>query len=111
MKNRIALWDNLKFFLVTCVVIGHFADQFTDVSKIYDSIFLFIYSFLLNSFKLSSFALCARAMISSKFPAQRGKAKSKTAKIFLKFFPSRKFFLSFYRSYIPTQRAQARQVG
>ena len=42
MENRIALWDNLKFFLVTCVVIGHFADQFTDVSKIYDSIFLFI---------------------------------------------------------------------
>lgn len=45
MGNRIALWDNLKFFLVTCVVVGHFADQFTDVSKIYDSIFLFIYSF------------------------------------------------------------------
>ena len=45
MGNRIALWDNLKFFLVTCVVIGHFADQFTDLSKIYDSIFLFIYSF------------------------------------------------------------------
>ena len=45
MGNRIALWDNLKFFLVTCVVIGHFADQFTNVSKIYDSIFLFIYSF------------------------------------------------------------------
>lgn len=45
MENRIALWDNLKFFLVTCVVIGHFADQFTDVSNIYDSIFLFIYSF------------------------------------------------------------------
>ena len=46
MENRIALWDNLKFFLVTCVVIGHFADQFTDVSKIYDSIFLFIYLFV-----------------------------------------------------------------
>jgi len=45
MENRIALWDNLKFLLVTCMVIGHFADQFTDVSIIYDSIFLFIYSF------------------------------------------------------------------
>lgn len=45
VKQRIALWDNLKFFLVTCVVIGHFADQFTDVSYAYDSIFLFIYSF------------------------------------------------------------------
>lgn len=46
MENRIVLWDNLKFFLVTCVVIGHFADQFTDVSNIYDSIFLFIYLFI-----------------------------------------------------------------
>ena len=45
MEQRIALWDNLKFFLVTCVVIGHFAEQFTDVSYVYDSIFLFIYSF------------------------------------------------------------------
>ena len=45
MGNRIALWDNLKFFLVTCVVIGHFVDQFTGLSNIYDSIFLFIYSF------------------------------------------------------------------
>ncbi|GAB7569004.1 MULTISPECIES: acyltransferase family protein [Gemella] len=27
------------------MIIGHFADQFTDVSRIYDSIFLFIYSF------------------------------------------------------------------
>ena len=43
--ERVALWDNLKFLLVTCVVIGHFADQFTDVSLVYDSIFLFIYSF------------------------------------------------------------------
>jgi len=45
MENRIVLWDNLKFFLVTCVVIGHFADQFTGLSNVYDSIFLFIYSF------------------------------------------------------------------
>lgn len=46
MGNRIALWDNLKFFLVTCVVIGHFVDQFTGLSNIYDSIFLFIYLFI-----------------------------------------------------------------
>ena len=52
MGNRIALWDNLKFFLVTCVVIGHFADRFTDASNIYDSIFLFIYSFHIPLFIL-----------------------------------------------------------
>ena len=44
MGNRIALWDNLKFFLVTCVVIGHFADRFTDASNIYDSIFYLSFS-------------------------------------------------------------------
>ena len=54
VKQRIALWDNLKFFLVTCVVIGHFADQFTDVSYVYDSIFLFIYSFHIPLFIFTS---------------------------------------------------------
>lgn len=45
MSNRIALWDNLKFILITLVVGGHFADQLTDYSSIYSSIFLFIYAF------------------------------------------------------------------
>ena len=46
MGNRIALWDNLKFFLVTCVVIGHFVDQFTGLSNIYDSIFFLFIRFI-----------------------------------------------------------------
>ena len=45
MSNRIALWDNLKFILITLVVGGHFADTLIDYSKIYSSIFLFIYAF------------------------------------------------------------------
>ena len=45
MTNRIFLWDNLKFFLICCVVVGHFVDQHADVSNTYGSIFLFIYSF------------------------------------------------------------------
>ena len=45
MSNRIALWDNLKFILITLVVGGHFSDQLTDYSSIYSSIFLFIYAF------------------------------------------------------------------
>ena len=44
MSNRIALWDNLKFILITLVVGGHFSDQLTDYSSIYSSIFLFIYA-------------------------------------------------------------------
>ena len=45
MSNRIALWDNLKFILITLVVGGHFAEQLTNYSSIYSSIFLFIYAF------------------------------------------------------------------
>ena len=40
---RTPLWDNLRFFLITCVVIGHFVEQLD--SNLYKSIFLFIYSF------------------------------------------------------------------
>lgn len=45
MNNRISLWDNLKFILITLVVAGHFADEISDYSSIYSSIFLFIYAF------------------------------------------------------------------
>ena len=66
MGNRIALWDNLKFFLVTCVVIGHFADRFTDASNIYDSIFLFIYSFHIPLFIFISGLMYKNKDITSK---------------------------------------------
>lgn len=45
MKERVALWDNVRFFLITTVVIGHFADEFTAESDICRSLFLFIYAF------------------------------------------------------------------
>ena len=66
MGNRVALWDNLKFFLVTCVVIGHFADRFTDISNIYDSIFLFIYSFHIPLFIFISGLMFKNKNITSK---------------------------------------------
>ena len=44
-KHRIYLWDNLKFFLITMVVIGHCIDMFSGESRICQSIFLFVYSF------------------------------------------------------------------
>lgn len=45
MRERIALWDNLKFILITAVVIGHFADFVVDRSDTCKSIYLFIYAF------------------------------------------------------------------
>ncbi|MCF0134279.1 MAG: acyltransferase family protein [Blautia sp.] len=45
MKERVALWDNLKFLMITLVVIGHFIDCLTKYSDFYKGLFLFIYAF------------------------------------------------------------------
>ena len=45
ITERVALFDNVKFLMITLVVIGHFADTFTQSSGIFRSIFLFIYAF------------------------------------------------------------------
>lgn len=42
---RTALWDNIKFLMITLMVIGHFADAFTSTSSVCRSIYLFIYAF------------------------------------------------------------------
>ena len=65
MSNRIALWDNLKFILITFVVAGHFADEIMDYSSIYSSIFLFIYAFHMPLF----------IFISGYFHSDRNKKK------------------------------------
>ena len=44
-KERVALWDNLKFLLILLVVVGHFADPATATVPAYQSLFIFIYSF------------------------------------------------------------------
>ncbi len=44
-NKRIYLFDNIKFFLITTVVVGHFAEVGTSKSEIYKSIFVFIYAF------------------------------------------------------------------
>ena len=43
-NERMAIYDNIKFLMITLVVIGHFADAFEsyDACK---SIYLFIYVF------------------------------------------------------------------
>ncbi len=45
VKERVALWDNLKLLLITAVVLGHFADFFTKESGVCRALFLFIYAF------------------------------------------------------------------
>lgn len=43
-EQRIDLWDNLKFFLIFLVVLGHMVDQFPD-SNLFQSIYVFVYAF------------------------------------------------------------------
>ena len=45
IKSRVFLWDNVKAILILLVVVGHFAEQFTPVSNIMNSIFLMTYTF------------------------------------------------------------------
>jgi len=44
-KFRDTFYDNLKFFLIVTVVVGHFVSPLTDSSKFCKSLFLFIYTF------------------------------------------------------------------
>lgn len=44
-RERVALYDNIKFIMITLMVVGHFADVFTENSGVCQSIYLFIYAF------------------------------------------------------------------
>ena len=44
-KQRLFFFDNVKGFLIICVVIGHFVDISTNTSHMYRCIFGFIYTF------------------------------------------------------------------
>ena len=48
-ENRIPLWDNLRFFLILLVVVGHFAEQ-GGSTHLFKSFFLFVYSFHMPAF-------------------------------------------------------------
>lgn len=54
MEKRIFLFDNLKFFLILTVVIGHFIAYITKSSHMMSGLFLFIYSFSYAIFHLFS---------------------------------------------------------
>ena len=45
MNTRIALYDNIKYFLVLLMVTGHLMEGYVGASAVYKGLFLFIYSF------------------------------------------------------------------
>lgn len=44
-KERVALWDNVKFLLMITVVVGHFINRDLGSSHLYRSAYIFIWSF------------------------------------------------------------------
>ena len=44
-SQRLYKWDNIKGILITLVVVGHFIEPYLEVSDIYSSIWIFIYTF------------------------------------------------------------------
>ena len=45
VKPRVAAWDNIKLFLIFCVIIGHFVGVLGNVTRPMQMTYLFIYSF------------------------------------------------------------------
>lgn len=50
MGKRIALWDNLKLFLIFLVVLGHLSFDYFDSSQMFRTISMVIYTFHMPAF-------------------------------------------------------------
>ena len=65
MIERIQKWDLLKFFLIFCVVLGHFADLHTSTNVFARGIYLFVYTFHMPLFIFVS-GLFSKRMVNEK---------------------------------------------
>ncbi len=65
MVNRIQKWDLLKFFLMFCVVLGHFADVHTAENEFTQSLYLLIYTFHMPLFIFIS-GLFSKRMVNNR---------------------------------------------
>ena len=50
LKTRASRWDNLKCWLIFCVVFGHFSYHFVNQSDFLKGIYTFIYLFHMPTF-------------------------------------------------------------
>lgn len=72
MQKRIALWDNLKLFLVFLVVLGHLINNYySETSEIFKSLILIIYSFHMPAFIFVSGLFAKKAINGEKAPTQK----------------------------------------
>ena len=50
IMQRRYLWDNFKFFLIFCVVLGHYSGYYTDDIENMRRLFFFLYLFHMPAF-------------------------------------------------------------
>jgi len=71
MRKRIALWDNLKLFLIYLVVLGHLTLQYFDESRMFGIISLVVYTFHMPAFIFVSGIFSKHGVHSQSFPVKR----------------------------------------
>lgn len=71
MQKRVALWDNLKLFLIFLVVIGHLTIQYFSSSQMFCAMTLAIYTFHMPAFIFVSGLFAKKAINSSTPPYKR----------------------------------------
>ena len=71
MGKRIALWDNLKLFLIFLVVLGHFTFDYLDSSQMFRTITMVIYTFHMPAFVFVSGLFCKRSINGDSPPVKR----------------------------------------
>ena len=71
MQKRIALWDNLKLFLIFLVVLGHLINGYYPDSPIFGPLYLIIYTFHMPAFVFVSGLFSKKSVNGDKFPTKR----------------------------------------
>ncbi|MDY4109796.1 MAG: acyltransferase family protein [Eubacterium sp.] len=71
MGKRIALWDNLKLFLIFLVVLGHIAFDYSASSQMFRTMTTVIYTFHMPAFVFISGLFCKRKVKSDSPPIKR----------------------------------------
>ena len=71
MGKRIALWDNLKLFLIFLVVLGHLSFDYFDSSQMFRTISMVIYTFHMPAFVFVSGLFCKRSVNNDSPPIKR----------------------------------------
>ena len=71
MGKRIALWDNLKLFLIFLVVLGHLTLQYFCSSQMFCTVTMVIYTFHMPAFVFISGLFSKKAINGETPPVKR----------------------------------------